>query len=274
MTAPGAWSTPEGAASWQASLAQRQQSLAAVNEVLFAQVGLGPGMRALEIGSGTGDLALLVAARVGPAGSVLATDASPPMLEVAVRLAREGGIANVSTCAVRAEDLDLPPGSFDAAISRNCLMFVTDLPRALGAIRTALRPGARFAASVWGPLERNVFHGAPIAAVRRRRAIPSPAPEVVRAFSLSDGDGVVTALRGAGFRRVELRPVAAPRKFPSFEEALKSGRQFPTFVALLGLLPESEREQAWDEIAREWSPFATPAGVELPGEQLVVAGQA
>jgi len=274
MTAPGAWSTPEGAASWQASLAQRQQSLAAVTELLFDRVGLGPGMRVLEVGSGTGDLALLAAARVGPAGSVLATDASTAMLEVAARLAGEAGLTNVSTRAVQAEDLDLPPASFDGAISRNCLMFVSDLPRALGAIRTALRPGARFAASVWGPLQRNPFHSAPIAAVRRRRAIPSPAPEVVRAFSMCDGDAVVAALHGAGFRGVELRPVAAPRRFPSFEEALKSGRQFPTFVALLGLLPEAEREQAWEEIAREWSPFATPAGLELPGEQLVIAGQA
>src|SRR5438128_1508687 len=274
MSAPGAWSTAEGAASWQASVAQRQQSLAAVTEVLFAWAGIGPGMRVLEIGSGTGDLVLLVAGRVGPAGSVLATDASAAMLEVAARLAREAGLTNVSTRAVPAEDLDLPPGSFDAAIARNCLMFVSDLPRALGAIRAALRPGARFAASVWGPLERNPFHGAPIAAVRRRRAIPSPAPEVVRAFSLSDGDRVVDALRGAGFQHVELRPVPAPRRFPSFEEAVKSGRQFPTFVALLGLLPESEREQAWDEIAREWSRFATPTGVEFPGEQLVIAGEA
>ena len=274
MSAPGAWSTAEGAASWQASVAQRQQSLAAATELLFAWAGIVPGMRILEVGSGTGDLVLLAAGRVGPAGSVLATDASAAMLEMAARLAREAGLTNVSTRAVRAEDLDLPPGSFDAAISRNCLMFVSDVPRALGTVRTALRPGARFAASVWGPLERNPFHGAPIAAVRRRRAIPSPAPEVVQAFSLSDGDRVVDALRGAGFQRVELRPVPAPRRFPSFEEAVKSGREFPTFVALLGLLPESEREQAWAEIARQWSRFATPTGVELPGEQLVIAGEA
>ncbi|MFL5311756.1 MAG: class I SAM-dependent methyltransferase [Myxococcales bacterium] len=275
MSAPGgAWSTPEGAASWQASLAQRQQSLAAATELLFAEARIRPGMRVLEVGSGTGDLALLAAGRVGAAGTVLATDASAPMLELAARVARDAGLTNVSTRAVRAEELDLPAGSYDAAIARNCLMFVTDIPRALGAIRTALRRGARFAASVWGPLERNPFHGAPIAAVCRRRAIPSPAPEVVRAFSLSEGEGLVSAVRGAGFRGVELQRVAAPRRFPTIEEAVKSAREFPTFVALLGLLPEPERERAWDEIAREWSPFATPVGLELPGEQFVVAGEA
>ncbi len=211
MTPPGAWSTAEGAASWQASLAQRQQSLAFVTELLFAQAGIGPGVRALEVGSGTGDAALLAAARVGPAGSVLATDASAPMLEVAARLAREAGFTNVSTRAVRAEDLDLPPGSFDAAISRNCLMFVPDLPRALRAVRTALRPGGRFAASVWGPLERNPFHGAPIAAVRRRRAIPLPPPEVVQAFSLCSRAALADALRAGGFARIRLQSVPARR---------------------------------------------------------------
>jgi SAM-dependent methyltransferase len=274
MTPPGAWSTAEGAASWQASLAQRQQSLAFVTELLFAQAGIGPGVRALEVGSGTGDAALLAAARVGPAGSVLATDASAPMLEVAARLAREAGFTNVSTRAVRAEDLDLPPGSFDAAISRNCLMFVPDLPRALRAVRTALRPGGRFAASVWGPLERNPFHGAPIAAVRRRRAIPLPPPEVVQAFSLCSRAALADALRAGGFARIRLQSVPAPRVFPSFDEALRSGREFPPFLALLGLLPEAQREEAWDEIAREWARFSTAAGLELPGEQLVVSGEA
>src|SRR5262245_11044184 len=124
MCPPGAWSTAEGAASWQASAVQRQLSLAAVTEMLLAQTGISPGMRVLDVGAGTGDLAILVAGRVGPAGSVLATDASAAMLEVAARLVGEAGLRNVETLAVRAEDLDLRRASFDAALSRNCLMFV------------------------------------------------------------------------------------------------------------------------------------------------------
>lgn len=274
MPEPGAWSTPEGAASWQASFAQRQQSLAAVTEMLLAEAGVVAGARVLEIGSGTGDLAFLAAERTGPGGSVLATDASAPMLEVAARLAREAGLANLSTRVARAEDLELEPASFDAAISRNCLMFIPDLARALAAVHRALRAGGRFAASVWSPPERNVYHGAPIAAVRKRGAIPSPPPEVVQAFSLHDGQRVAEAFRAAGFERVHWQPVPAPRRFPSLEEAVGSARKFPTFVALMRLLTDDERDRAWAEIEREWSRFATASGVELPGEQLVVAGQA
>jgi hypothetical protein len=127
---------------------------------------------------------------------------------------------------------------------------------------------------VWGPVERNPFHGAPIAAARRRGAIPSPPPEVVQAFTLTDGERLAELLREAGFEGVDLRAVPAPRAFPSLDEALRSAREFPTFVALLSPLGEDDRERAWGEIAGEWSRYATPTGLPLPGEQLVVSGGA
>ena len=273
MSKPGAWSTAEGAASWQASAALRQQSMAETTELLLSAAGVVPGARVLEIGAGTGDVSLLVADRVGPGGAVLATDASAPMLEIAARLAREAGLANVSTRTARAEDLDLPHVSFDAAVSRNCFMFVTDVPRALRAIRKGLRRGGRLAASVWGPAERNPYHGVPVAAVRRRGAIPTPVPEVVQAFSLSDGETLATAMREAGFRGVGIQRAKAARSFPSLDDALRIAREFPTFVALLSGLGDHEREAVWDEVGQEWRRFATGGALELPGEQLVISGE-
>jgi SAM-dependent methyltransferase len=247
--------------------------MAETTELLLSAAGVGPGSRVLDLGAGTGDVALLVARRVGAGGSVLATDASAAMLEIAARLAQEAGAANVATLAVRAEELDLPPGSFDAVISRNALMFVSDLRRAFRAVRSALRRGGRFAASVWGPAERNPFHGVPIAAVRRRGAIPDPPPEVVQAFTLSDGETVASALREVGFTGVEVRRASAARSFPSLDDALRTARDFPTFVSLLGSLTAERREEAWEEIAREWRRFATAGRVEMPGEQLVISGE-
>jgi SAM-dependent methyltransferase len=274
MNAPGgAWSTSEGAAIWQASAESRQQTMAETTELLLSLAGVAPGQRVLDIGAGTGDVALLAARRVGDGGSVLATDVSEAMLQVANRMASEAGIANLATQVMRAEDLDVPAGSFDAAISRNCLMFVTDLPGALGRVRSALRRGGRLAASVWGPMEHNPYHGLPIAAVRRRGAIPQPVPEVVQAFSLSDGETVAAALRDAGFTSVEVKRASAARSFPSLVEALQYARQVPTFVALFALLSPEERERAWEEIGREWARFEKAGGVLLPGEQIVIAGQ-
>jgi SAM-dependent methyltransferase len=247
--------------------------MAETTELLLSVAGVVPGARVLEIGAGTGDVALLAAQRVGPAGAVLATDASAPMLEVAARLARDAGLTNVSTRAVRAEELDFPQNSFDAAVGRNCFMFVTDMPRALRAIRKALRRGGRIAASVWAAAERNPYHGVPVAAVRRRGAIPTPVPEVVQAFSLSDGETLASAMREAGFAEVRIQRAKAARSFPSLEDALRTAREFPTFVTLLSGLGEEERAAVWDEVAREWRRFEKEGALELPGEQLVISGE-
>jgi cyclopropane fatty-acyl-phospholipid synthase-like methyltransferase len=273
MSGAGAWSTAEGAASWQASAASRQRTMAETTELLLSLAGVAPGHRVLEIGAGTGDVALMAAHRVGARGRVLATDASGAMLRIASRLAEEAGVANLTTRVMRAEELDSSAGSFDAAISRNCLMFVTDLPGTLRRVRSVLRQGGRFAASVWGPAEHNPYHGAPIAAVRRRGAIPHPVPEVVQAFSLSDGETVAAAMREAGFSGVEVQRANAARHFASLEDGLRVAREFPTFVVLVAMLSPEERERTWQEIGREWARFATPDGLSLPGEQLVIAGE-
>jgi cyclopropane fatty-acyl-phospholipid synthase-like methyltransferase len=247
--------------------------MAETTELLLSSAAVGPGSRVLEIGAGTGDVALNVAKRVGGSGSVLATDASAAMLEIAARVAKETGATNLATLAVRAEELQVPPGSFDAAVSRNAVMFVSDLPRAFRAVRSALRPGGRVAASMWGPAEKNPFHGVPVAAVRSRGAIPDPPPEIVQAFTLSDGKKVAAALREAGFTGIEARRANAGRSFATLEDALRTAREFPTFATLLASLSAAEREEVWKEIAREWSRFASTGRVEMPGEQLVVSAE-
>ena len=95
--------------------------------------------------------------------------------------------------------------------------------------------------------------------------------KVVRAFSMHGGGPVLDALRTAGFAGVQARTVPAPRRFPSLEDGVRSAREFPTFVALLQLLSEAEREQVWSEVGREWSRFAGAGGLELPGEQVVLS---
>ena len=62
---------------WQSGAAARAQSLGPATELMLDLAGLTPGHIVLDIATGTGDTALLAAARVGPTGRVLATDISP-----------------------------------------------------------------------------------------------------------------------------------------------------------------------------------------------------
>jgi demethylmenaquinone methyltransferase/2-methoxy-6-polyprenyl-1,4-benzoquinol methylase len=101
-----------------------------------------PGDRVLDVATGTGDLALELAARVGPSGRVVGSDFSERMLSLA---------------RIKAENLDLPVGfelgnalelpyeedSFDAATVGFGARNFSDLRRGLGEMVRVVRPGGR-----------------------------------------------------------------------------------------------------------------------------------
>src|SRR6266516_414938 len=112
------WQSTQAAEVWRQGAARRAQTLAVATDRMLDAAGLRPGLRVLDIAAGTGDQSILAAQKVGPDGSVLATDVSATMLAVAAEAAREAGLANVETRVADASALDVPTGEFDAAICR------------------------------------------------------------------------------------------------------------------------------------------------------------
>ena len=103
---------------------------------------LGGSDSALDVCCGTGDLALALARRVGPEGSVIGCDFSEPMLEAARRKATERGVAARFEWA---DALELPyeDSSFDAVTVGFGVRNLADLERGLGEMARVLRPGGR-----------------------------------------------------------------------------------------------------------------------------------
>ena len=65
---------------------QRQARLPdPITRRLFEAAGIGSGMRVLDLGSGAGDVAMLLAGLVGPTGRVVGVDDNPAILETARR---------------------------------------------------------------------------------------------------------------------------------------------------------------------------------------------
>ena len=58
-------------------LIRQANRLAPVTERFFREAGIGSGQRVLELGSGVGDVAMLVAGIVGPSGKVVAIERDP-----------------------------------------------------------------------------------------------------------------------------------------------------------------------------------------------------
>jgi demethylmenaquinone methyltransferase/2-methoxy-6-polyprenyl-1,4-benzoquinol methylase len=105
---------------------------------------LRPGGRALDVATGTGDLAFELADRIAPGGEVLGVDFSEQMLDVARRKAAERALpARVGFEWGNAMELDYPDDSFDAATVGFGVRNFSDLDRGLGELARVVRPGGR-----------------------------------------------------------------------------------------------------------------------------------
>jgi demethylmenaquinone methyltransferase / 2-methoxy-6-polyprenyl-1,4-benzoquinol methylase len=103
--------------------------------------------RVLDLCTGTGDLALLLATRAREC-QVVAADFAPAMLEVAGRKAGEAGLRDrIRFVCADAVALPLPSETFDAVgiafAFRNLAYKNPSTPRALSEIHRVLRPGGR-----------------------------------------------------------------------------------------------------------------------------------
>src|SRR5216684_66585 len=105
---------------------------------------LKPGEAVLDIGCGTGTLAIAAKRRVGPAGRVYGVDASPEMLARAGRKANKAGAEVVFKNGI-AEGLPFPDGEFDAVLSTVMLHHLGRKARQQCAheVRRVLKPGGR-----------------------------------------------------------------------------------------------------------------------------------
>jgi demethylmenaquinone methyltransferase/2-methoxy-6-polyprenyl-1,4-benzoquinol methylase len=102
---------------------------------------LGPGDSALDLCCGTGDLALELALRVGPEGSVTGADFSRPMLDLAAAKPTPAGSATVAFEWADALELPYADDSFDAVTISFGARNLADLDRGLSEMHRVLVPG-------------------------------------------------------------------------------------------------------------------------------------
>jgi len=111
---------------------------------LFEQAGIGSGMRVLDVGSGAGDVALLLRELVGPEGKVVGTDRSTEALQRAQERSAALGYANVEF--VQGDPVEMTfDQPFDALVGRFVLMYYPNPADALRQLARHIRPGGAIA---------------------------------------------------------------------------------------------------------------------------------
>lgn len=125
---------------WLVSLGRER----AYREKTLDLARLKPGESVLDIGCGTGTLAIGAKKRVGPAGRVYGVDASPEMLARAGKKANKAGAEVVLRNGI-VEALPFPDGQFDAVLSTVMLHHLGRKARQQCAleVRRVLKPGGR-----------------------------------------------------------------------------------------------------------------------------------
>src|SRR5690349_6545183 len=160
--------------------------------------------RVLETAAGTG-VATRALARALPAGTaIVATDPSRPMLDLAA--------ARLETAEVtwqQADALALPfaDGAFDTVACQFGATYFPDRAAAYHEARRVLRPGGRFALSVWDRLGRNELAHAVDGAVAAQFPEDPPRFLARMLYCYHDADAIIVELRAAGFVGVSVETV-------------------------------------------------------------------
>lgn len=201
--------------AWDRHADELADFTAPVREALVAALELRPEDVVLELAAGTGSLSRSIAPLVR---EVRCTDLAPGMVTAAARRATEAGLSNVRCDVADAQDLTLPDGSVDAVVCQMGLMLMPDPQTALAGSRRVLTDGGRMAAATWGAPQDNlwiVMLGA--ALLQHGHTVAGDPMGPGGLFSLSTAAGLEDAFTSAGFRDVQVEPVAVQESFDTFE---------------------------------------------------------
>jgi len=166
-----------------------------VVEHVIRRAEIEPGQQVLDLGTGTGSVAIRAARPVAPGGRVIGVDISPEMLALAQQRAAELGLDNVSFREGSAEAIPADNECFDVVLACLVLMYAIDRAAAAREIARVLRHGGRLVAAVWaGPEQCDIVRFQQTAG----RFAPAPPAPGVGPGALADPTSFLAQLMDAG----------------------------------------------------------------------------
>jgi SAM-dependent methyltransferase len=228
-----------------------------------------PGMRVLDLASGTGEPAISIAALVGSHGHVTALDLSADLLE----RARERGLDNFSTHQGDAHALPFEEDSFDLATSRFGVMFFQDAVGALRGLHRVLVKGARACFLAWGSFDQPYWQST-MGVVHRHVGGPLLQPGGPDPFRFAQPGSLSDVLRRAGFRDVNEETRTLPWTWPGTPEEVWEQAQAVAvpFKPMLERVPESSWPQIHQDVQAAVRNYVRGENIEFGASVVLASG--
>ncbi|NOX60210.1 MAG: methyltransferase domain-containing protein [Planctomycetes bacterium] len=193
-----------GWTKWEPSLSN---FLWPVSQQIIANVRLAPGMCVLDVGTGTGDLALQAAYHATDQGSVLGIDLSSNMLVTARNRAKALGLKQVQFKEAAGDQFAERGAGFDVVLGRFSIMFFPDVVAGLRQLRSLVKADGRVCFAVWDSHTVNPAFAIPLAALRPFVEAPNVDENAPGPLRLAGEGKLLGALEQAEFTDIRVEAI-------------------------------------------------------------------
>jgi ubiquinone/menaquinone biosynthesis C-methylase UbiE len=264
------------AAGWERRRDVFQAAAEPVSRWLVDHLDLEDGETVLELAAGPGDTGFIAAREVGPMGTLISSDSSPEMVEVAKRRGEELGITNAEYRVLEAEWIDLSAASVDAVVCRFGYMLLADPEAALRDTRRILRPGGRLTLAAWDAPAANPMLTSMTAVLIGLGHLERPTGDGPGPFRFAAPGYLQELLATAGFGDIEIEAIDFTFRFASLDEYFAAQSDCsPSAGPVLKALSPAEHSAFRDALDEHLASYVQSDGsVDLPGRTLVAAAGA
>lgn len=225
--------------------------------LLIGDLGIERGQRVLDVGCGTGLLAVHVASLVAPTGSVDAIDPLP----LRVELAQRKPASNLRLSVGRAEDLSrFEPESFDTVYLNSVMHWLPDKPTVLTQIRRVLRPGGKLGFTIATQEKPHSFDAIRARALASAGLATGSGPEFITTPHRLTREQARELFDATGFRELQLVIRSFTDHFQSVDDVLAFNRASSFGNHLSGLGGE-QLERLRAALTAELEPHRDASGI-------------
>ena len=227
----------------------------------------------LDIAAGTGELGFSIASMLIE-GKVIITDLSDEMLNIARENAIRKEISNVEFQACDVCELPFADDTFDAISCRMGFMFFPDMLLAAKEILRVLKPGGKFATTVWSSAEKNFWATAISETISKHMQLSAPAPESPGIFRCSKSGLMTSIFAQTGFKNIIENEITCQLKCGTAEIYWEMMNEIAApIVAALSKADNAMKERIKKDVYKTINEKYPDGNVMLDGSALLIYGE-